>query len=272
MFRGMTPLRAVQRAAHRVGSGDARMLVCHALNTSVHGLLTRTQPISAEESERIVSLIARLETGTPVQYLMKEADFFGHSFYVDERVLIPRYDSEVLLQAALARLPFEGSLADICTGSGCLAISAALARPDANVFASDISIDALAVAQWNAEKLNAPVRFAQGSALAPWRLRQFDVIMANPPYITAEEMEQLPPSVARFEPHLALYGGPDGLDVYDMIIQDAPTYLWREGWLCLEVSPAVCWDVLAMMEPAFVDLTVVPDNAGRPRAVCGRRS
>lgn len=175
----------------------------------------------------------------PLQYLTHEQSFLGRSFYVDERVLIPRPETELLAERAIEALRGKASprALDLCCGSGCLAVSMALSCPHAQVHATDLSPDALDVTARNAKTLGAEVTLHQGDLLSPVDGLDFDLIVSNPPYIPAEECRQLQDEVLR-EPNMALDGGADGLDFYRRIAREAQTHLRPGGIVLMEVG----WD------------------------------
>lgn len=218
---------------------DAQMLLLHALGRSPHDrawLITHdNDPMPPDAEVRWSALVQRRLAGEPVAYLLGEKEFGGLTLQVDHRVLVPRPDTEVLVDWALAALPVPGTLAphllDLGTGSGAIALAVATRRPDAQVTATDASADALAVAQANAQRLGLPVRFAQGAWLAAVPGERFDVIASNPPYI-AEGDPHL--AALAHEPMTALTAGADGLDDIRTIVAQAPRALLPGGWLLLE--------------------------------------
>jgi ribosomal protein L3 glutamine methyltransferase len=195
--------------------------------------------LTAAERERLGGLIkARVETRKPAAYLLNKAYVRGFPFYVDERVIVPRsYIGELLAvgPAFLPRTEDVRSVLDLCTGSGCLAILAAHAHPDATVDAVDISKDALAVAARNIADygLEGRVRLIESDLFAALGARNYDLIITNPPYVDADAMAALPPEF-RAEPALALAGGGDGLDIVRRILAEAPAHLSERGGLLCE--------------------------------------
>jgi release factor glutamine methyltransferase len=255
----------------------AELLLAHALSCDrVRLYLDFDKPLGDPELARFRDLVRRRADGEPVAYLVGRREFWGRPFRVDPRVLVPRPETELLLEAALAALPEGGSALDLCTGSGCLAVSLALDRPGARVLATDRSEDALAVARENAAALGARVELAAGDlwAAVPGDER-FDVVVSNPPYVPARELAGLPREVRR-EPSLALDGGEDGLAVLRRIVAGAPARLVPGGALCLEmheshleVLPRLC------LEAGFASARARRDLAGLPRltvaVMAGRR-
>ena len=219
---------------------DAQMLLLQALGRSPHDrawLIAHDGDLMPPEAAaRWTALLQRRQRGEPVAYLLGEKEFGGLTLQVDARVLVPRPDTEVLVEWALDALPASGGaeparLLDLGTGSGAIALTVARRRSDVQVTATDASADALAVAQANAQRLGMPVRFAHGSWLAAVPGKRFHVIASNPPYI-AEGDHHL--AALTHEPISALTAGPDGLDDIRQIVAQAPGALHLGGWLLLE--------------------------------------
>lgn len=218
---------------------DAQMLLLHALGRSPHDrawlIAHDGDPLPPEVASGWQALLQRRLAGEPVAYLLGEKEFAGLELRVDARVLVPRPDTEVLVQWALDALPPAGagapSLLDLGTGSGAIALAVAARRPDVTVTATDASADALAVAQANAQRLKLSVHFAHGAWLAAVPGQRFDVIASNPPYI-AEGDHHL--AALTHEPIGALTAGPDGLEDIRQIVAQAPSALRPGGWLVLE--------------------------------------
>jgi len=215
--------------------------------------------------------VKRRADGEPTAYLTGAREFAGHRFAVDARVLVPRPETEQVLEAALAALPEGGAALDLGTGSGILAISLALGRPGARVTAVDLSADALAVARANAAALCAEVALLQGDLFAPLPAgARFDVVVSNPPYIPTGELAGLQREVRR-EPRLALDGGPDGLAILRRLVAAAPAFLLPGGTLVLEMHesheaslPALC------LAAGFATAEARSDLAGLPRVTVAR--
>ena len=192
----------------------AELLLASALSCDrVRLYLDFDRPLGEPELARYRELVRRRAAGEPTAYLVGRREFFGRPFAVDARVLVPRPETELLVEAALAALPEGGRALDLCTGSGCVAVSLALGRKGARVVATDVSEDALAVARENAAALGAVVELATGDLWAAVHGRErFDVIASNPPYIPTKELAGLSREVRR-EPCIALDGGDDGLAI-----------------------------------------------------------
>lgn len=216
---------------------EARMLLQHVLTIShSHIIAHGTQLLSNSELASLNQLCRRRLAGEPVAYLLGWREFYGRRFQVSEAVLIPRPETEHLVDAVLAHLPAQGTLWDLGTGSGAIAVTIACERPDAQIWAADISEEALAVAQANASALQAQVRFGQGS----WYQAQpqpaphsVDVIVSNPPYIDAQD-PHLQQGDLRFEPQQALTDNHNGLSAFETIIAGAKDFLRPDGWLLFE--------------------------------------
>lgn len=216
---------------------EARMLLQHVLTIShSHIIAHGTQLLSNSELASLNQLCQRRLAGEPLAYLLGWREFYGRRFQVSEAVLIPRPETEHLVDAVLAHLPAQGTLWDLGTGSGAIAVTIACERPDAQIWAADISDEALAVAQANASALQAQVRFGQGS----WYQAQpqpaphsVDVIVSNPPYIDAQD-PHLQQGDLRFEPQQALTDNHNGLSAFETIIAGAKDFLRADGWLLFE--------------------------------------
>lgn len=216
---------------------EARMLLQHVLTIShSHIIAHGTQLLSNSELRSLNQLCRRRLAGEPLAYLLGWREFYGRRFQVSEAVLIPRPETEHLVDAVLAHLPAQGTLWDLGTGSGAIAVTIACERADAQIWAADISEEALAVAQANASALQAQVRFGQGS----WYQAQpqpaphsVDVIVSNPPYIDAQD-PHLQQGDLRFEPQQALTDNHNGLSAFETIIAGAKDFLRADGWLLFE--------------------------------------
>lgn len=249
---------------------DAAFLLSHV--TGVPHLLLRAEgwrELTQSQLADYQALIDRRCQREPLQYILGTAQFMGVTLRAQPGALIPRNDTETLCEQAFARMHGQERVLDLCTGTGALAIAIALQFPGAQVTAADISADALDVARQNIADTGARVTLRQGDLFAAVAGERFDIIVSNPPYITAEEMADLQPEVRR-EPALALYGGSDGLDFYRRIAHEAPEYLLPGGWLLLEIGSAQAEAVSALLAERFEALAVYPDMQGLPRAVAAR--
>uniref|UniRef100_A0A7C2HUN4 Release factor glutamine methyltransferase n=1 Tax=Ammonifex degensii TaxID=42838 RepID=A0A7C2HUN4_9THEO len=228
--------------------------------------------VAAGKATRFKELVARRAAGEPVAYLTGEKEFMGLSFSVTPAVLIPRPETELLVETAVTLLQGAAApvVADVGTGSGAVAVSLAVLLPAARVFAVDISTAALAVARENAcrHRVADRVVFYAGDLLEPFAGNEavFDLIAANLPYIPSGEMGALPPEVRR-EPVLALDGGPDGLNFYRRLVPQAERLLKPGGHLLLEIGPGQGAAVSGLLPPPVWEGSVKPDLAGRDRLV-----
>lgn len=232
----MTLGEALAAARGQIDRLDARLLLQYATGCSHADLLARPEmPVIAPAYAQFAEWVARRAAGEPFAYLVGEAEFRGQVFQVSPAVLIPRPETEVLIDLALAKLAglTAPRLVDLGTGSGIVAISLALECPAAQVAAVDLSADALAVARNNAGRLGARVDFRQGDWFAPLAGECFDVVVSNPPYV-ADGDPHLALNGLPFEPKMALTDGADGLACIRRIITDAPKHLKPGGWLLFE--------------------------------------
>ena len=257
----MTPRELLRQAAADMAAAgvpdaevDASLLLSHITGQNPMNLrLDSWSQLSLADEERFRALCEKRKTRTPLQYLTGVQSFLGRDFYVDERVLIPRPETELLAERAIALLreeKYPPTALDLCCGSGCLAVSMALGDPRADVHAADLSEGALAVTKLNAERLHAKVTLHQGDLFAsiPEGLR-FDLIVSNPPYIPAADCLELQEEVRR-EPLMALDGGTDGYDFYRRIAMDAPWFLQPGGTLLMEVGYGQAERVMALCKDA----------------------
>lgn len=235
----MTLGEALAAARQQIDRLDARLLLQHAAGCSHADLLARPEmPVAAAASARFAAWVERRAAGEPLAYLVGDAEFRGRVYQVSPAVLVPRPETDVLVDLALERLrglPAPRVL-DLGTGTGIVAISLALEFPAARLVAVDLSLAAISVARGNAERLGAAVDFRVGDWFAPVAGERFDLVVANPPYVAAGD-PHLDGDGLRFEPRLALTGeaaGGDGLDCIRDIVAGAPAHLGPGGWLLFE--------------------------------------
>ena len=220
----------------------ARQLLCHVSGKTQEQILSDRDTFASEDiCAHMDALTARLICGEPLAYILGEWEFYGLSLYVNRNVLIPRDDTCAVASLAIEKALFLGKdprILDLCTGSGCIGLAVASRVKDARVTLADISKDALAVAKKNIVRNHLSARVSCIQADAQQKpsafLGKFDLIVSNPPYITGQEMKELPHSVSDFEPHLALFGGEDGLDFYRAIARNYAAALKPGGYLCFE--------------------------------------
>ena len=266
----------LKRRGNEGGRLDVELLLGRVIGLDRIGLIMQSErPLAAGELSAFRELFKRRRAGEPVAYLLGEREFYGISLRVDARVLIPRPDSERLVEVALTRTrerSMRGDALDLCTGSGCVAIAFARQRPTWNVTASDISADALALAQTNAHRTGAVrnLRLVEGALFAPIAEQRFDLITANPPYIATAELATLPVDVRDFEPRLALDGGADGLDLVREIAAQGPRHLTPGGVLAMEIGADQGAAALAILASCgYCDVELARDLGGRDRVVSG---
>lgn len=255
---------------------EAELLLCYVLGTSRALLLAHDDMEATEvQIEAYQGMIMQYQSGAPLQYLLGKTDFMGLELQVTPAVLIPRFDTECLVERALQLLEpiLQPTVLDICTGSGAIAIAISHYKKDAVVYAGDLSAEALRVATQNNAQCGTTVRFRQGNLLEPFSDLQgkVDLLISNPPYVTTEEMQVLPEDV-RQEPRMALWGGEDGLYFYRKIVAAAVTQLNSNGWLAFEVG----WqqgDAVRqlLLDHGFDDVKILQDWQGLDRVVCGRK-
>lgn len=260
---------------------ETRLLLSHASGLSREALYLRPDDLlSPPATQRFQSLLTRREKREPLAYILGEREFYGLTFRVTPAVLIPRPETEFLVEAVLVGIEHRGlkeneipRLADIGTGSGIIAIALAIQVPRAAVFATDISPEALLVAQENARRLGADERlvFAEGGLLNPIRNHApFDVIVSNPPYIAPAEIETLEMEVRDFEPRIALGTHPDPLHFYRRLAAEAPPLLTPGGMLAVEVGQGQAAAVISLWRDAGLEtVSTVRDYAGIERVVLG---
>ncbi|MDH0189586.1 peptide chain release factor N(5)-glutamine methyltransferase [Stenotrophomonas sp. GD03993] len=271
----------VAEASARLGGIDARheaeLLLLHVLERPRSWLFAHaTDPLPSTDQATFEALLARRVAGEPVAYLTGRRGFWTLDLEVDPATLIPRPETELLVELALERLPANRDLqvADLGTGSGAIALALASERPQAQVLATDASPGALAVAKRNAARHELRnVRFAEGGHdwYAPLQGARFDLIASNPPYIASDD-PHLEQGDLRFEPATALASGPDGLDDIRRIVDGGQAHLLPDGWLLIEHG----WDqgeaIRALFDAAgFVEVQTVQDLEQRDRITLGRR-
>jgi release factor glutamine methyltransferase len=262
-------LKAVSDSART----DASILLCHVLDCPRSFLLSHPETrLTTEQQQQFEALVARRLAGEPVAYLTGSREFWSLELKVTPAVLIPRPETETLVEAALARLPLDQPrrVADLGTGSGAIALSLARERPKAHVIATDVSDDAIAVARENERAHAIPnVVFHESIWFAALEGQTFDVIVSNPPYVAADD-PHLP--ALRYEPRAALVSGSDGLDALRHIIGKAPAYLNTQGWLLVEHGAEQAEVVRALfLSAGFNAVATLADLAGLPRVTAGQR-
>jgi release factor glutamine methyltransferase len=252
---------------------ENRILLCHALGLTRVGLITQSERLLSElEAQALGALVARRQAGEPIAYIVGKREFFGLDFGVSEAVLIPRPDTELLVELALERLPQDGCVLDMGTGSGAIAVALAHTRRDAHVSALDVSEAALAVARANAARNGAAVRFVQSDWFAALGEEVFDLVVSNPPYIASGDVH-LSQGDLRFEPVGALTDHADGLSALRTIIAGAPAHLTAGGWLLMEHGYDQAAQVRALLaEAGYSEVQSWRDLSSIERVSGGRKN
>ncbi|MBL1226472.1 peptide chain release factor N(5)-glutamine methyltransferase [Enterococcus sp. BWR-S5] len=233
-------------------------------------LLHMREEASQEDQKQIAADLEQLMEDHPPQYLLGYSDFYGHHFSVSQATLIPRPETEELVEHCLNENEQESlTVVDVGTGTGAIAVSLKLARPNWQVLAVDLSEEALAVAEKNAADLGADVSFFWGNGLAPVRDRKIDILISNPPYISEEEWELMDDSVKKYEPHMALFAENQGLAIYEQLIREAKECLAPKGKIYFEIGFQQGAIVKQLIEAAFPEkeVRVEQDLSGNDRMV-----
>jgi len=271
----------------------AEVLLMHTLGRDRTWIYTHAEDlVESSVADRFFSLVGRRAAGEPTQYLTGKQEFWGLEFEVTPAVLIPRPETEHVIEVALERLGPRGikirmdtgapspklRVADVGTGSGCIAVALAYELPHADLFATDISEAALEIARHNALRHGVAERidFLHADLLQPLLRGQqsFDLIVSNPPYISRREAPSLQREVVDHEPGIALFGGPRGIEIYERLIEEARILLRSGGFLVLELGHDSAKPVRAMLEKQFcwTKLSVTNDLAGIPRVIAAERA
>lgn len=243
-----TATARLQAAGSGTPTLDARLLLQAAAGITREDLiLGPDRPLSTEQLAAFETFLARRERHEPVSRILGEREFYGRVFKVTPATLDPRPDTETIIEAALALMPQGARLLDLGTGTGAIAVTLLAERPDASGVATDLSPEALAVADGNAIRLGVAERLALllGNWLAPVS-GDFDIILSNPPYIPIRDIAGLAPDVRNFDPALALSGGIDGLDPYRLIASGASVHLRDAGYVLVEIGAGQATDVEAI--------------------------
>jgi len=283
----MARLRAANTPSHTLA---AELLLMHALGRDRAWLYTHSDDsLDRAAAEKYFALIARRAAGEPTQYLTGKQEFWGLEFEVTPAVLIPRPETEHVVEVALERLSARGikidmrtgapspalRIADVGTGSGCLAVTLAHELPHAEIIATDISAAALEVARRNAARYGVAdrIHFVQTNLLEGLSPLLLDMIVSNPPYIARGDASALQREVREHEPEAALFGGPTGVEIYQRLIEQAGALLAPRGILVLELGHNLAGQVRKMfhVQPLWVNVSITNDLAGIPRVLAAER-
>lgn len=256
---------------------SAEVLIFHALGCDrAHLYAHPERELTAAEQSAYYELIVRRASGEPLQYLTGHQEFWRRDFLVTPAVLIPRPETEHLIEETLAlvaafKIGPRLKLIDVGTGSGAIAVTLACELPEAEVHAVDLSPEAVEVARHNAERLGARVHFAVSDVLASvTRDASFDFVVSNPPYVGLNEADKVQQVVRDYEPHLALFAGEEGLNVIRRLIPQASEALRSGGWLLMEIGYSQAQSVMALLE-GWHSVHAIPDLAGIPRVIAARK-
>jgi release factor glutamine methyltransferase len=266
----------LKQAGIRNPERDAELLLLYTTGLSRTDLITQPEHgLTADEENRYREAIARRVLSEPVQYITGEREFYGLRFAVTPGVLIPRPETEHLVEAALERIPPNTPfrIADVGTGSGAIAIALAVARPLAKITATDISPVALQVAKENAAAHGVAdrVTFRESDLLDNVVPSEYDLVVSNPPYIADGEREILDVEVRDYEPARALFAGPTGLEIYERLIPQASHVLQPGGWLIMEIGAGQHLQLSRLLKD-WSNISFVPDLQGIPRVVLAQRT
>ena len=271
-FRTGTVGESLDAARGALPRLDADVLTAHAVGCSRSTLYAFPErAVRADDARRLAGLLRRRQRGEPLAYIVGQREFRGLTLRVDPRVLVPRPETECLVEAALARITDAAAVLDLGTGSGAIALAIAAARPEARVVGVDRVTGCIDVARENAAQLGLAATFRESdwfSAFGPDK--RFDVVVANPPYV-ADGDPHLAGDGLRFEPRDALVAGVDGLAALRRIVGAAPNHLTHGGWLCVEHGHDQRAPVRELFRAhGFEHVATTPDLAGNPRVTCGR--
>ncbi len=274
--------KKLEEAGIEEASLDARLLLEYVCHTDRNELLVYGDKNRSEFEAQVYQMaVDRRAARIPLQHITGEQEFMGLRFRVNEHVLIPRQDTEILVEEAMRCLSDGMRILDLCTGSGCILLSLLKYSNECEGIGIDISDKALLTARENASALQLDAVFLEGDLFAPLenyvssktKDRLFDIVVSNPPYIETEEIKVLMPEVREHEPLLALDGGEDGLSFYRKIIQKAPEYMRKGAHLFLEIGCKQGEAVRALMQEAgFSQIQILKDYAGLDRVVFGMKA
>lgn len=250
------------------GALIAKELLCYELKKDRQYLIINMyKEIDEFTYNKFINDINKVITGTPPQYITHKQEFMGINFYVDENVLIPQPDTEILVENVLdlCNNLKKAKILDLCTGSGAIAVSLGCKLKNAEIVASDISPDALYIAKKNSEINNTSIKFINSNLFENLNDTDFDIIVSNPPYIKRSEIGNLSKQVQN-EPNIALDGGNDGLDFYRLIAKKAKEHLTNGGYLCLEIGYDQKDEVINLLQE-YSNIKSVKDLGGNDRCI-----
>ncbi len=250
---------------------EARLILAHLLKCAPLEVYFRS--LGEEQVSRFWSLVKERAKGVPLAYLLGEVEFYGYTFQIKPGVLIPRPETEILVEETLKLAPFRGKVLELGLGSGCISLTLALERPDLLLFGVEISPEALAVAMENRKRyhLEERVLWVRGDWFGPFKPAPFfDMIVSNPPYVSVSEWQKLSKEVREFEPPLALVGGEEGLDFLADTLEKAPFYLKPRGFLLLEIGYRQADKIAELALRRGYEFYFVSDLSGIKRVFVGK--
>lgn len=256
-----------------ISEREARLLLAHTLNISKEELLIKKE-CKSEEAKLFYNLINRRISGEPYAYVIGYKEFMGLKFIVNRNVLIPREDTEILVQTVISGINDRKNILDMCTGNGCIAISLSHYINDLNIVAVDISSEALEIAIQNAAAHKAKIKFIKSDLFNNIKeyKNKFDIIVSNPPYIKSDDIYNLQTEVKN-EPIIALDGGKSGLEMYENIISEAYKYLANNGLVFFEIGYNQAKDVeKILIDNNYIDIEVIKDLSGNDRIIKAKLS
>lgn len=248
---------------------DFVYVVCKTLNIDKNDVI-KLDIFSCQDIQNITKILDEYKNGKPLNKIFNEQNFFGFDFFVNENVLAPRQDTEILVENAINLIKSSNKVVnvlDLCTGSGCIGITVKKLCDNANVLLSDISIDALNVAKINAQNLNVNVSFCHSDLFFNIPKQKFDFILSNPPYIKNGDINSLDLEVLLYDPHIALFGGDDGLTFYDKILQNANEFLTDDGIILFEIGYDICIQVINLAKKYGFSSKSIKDYSGFDRVL-----
>lgn len=249
------------------------ILQCILNKTKEYLLIHEDDNLTKEEYTKFMVCIEKLNKGMPLQYITNKQEFMKLDFYVDENVLIPQPDTEILVEKVLELIQDKKqAILDLCTGSGAIAISLSKYSKNCKIYGTDISKEALEIAKANNAKNNANVEFVLSDMFEKLENRKFDIIVSNPPYIKTEDIKSLNEEVKN-EPHLALDGGKDGLDFYRVIVNEGYKYLNENGYICIEIGYDQKDEVVELIKNSgnYTGIKCFKDLGGNDRVIIFQR-